>query len=365
MSYLTRINLDRTFFSEKEKLIAESGHLKAFIYLYDSGVHGLRIENALGYIETLPYQGQQIWRCNLLGRELSMDSMFDKPVKTSNYLENYGGFLLHCGATAMGVPSESDDHPLHGELPNARYEEAYLTVGEDKNGKFMALGGRYHHREAFNSNYIARPQITIYESSSILDVSMVIENLKGTDVELMYMAHINFKPVDHSELVYSTDYDPEHVMVYDNIPSHMKAGSDMNELVDYMEQLKTKPDLHHKVDPKLPYDPEIVFFIKYKEDEHGDAHSMQVHPDGYADYVSHKPSQLKYGVRWICRTKDEDAMGLVLPATSGSRGYTREKALANVEILPAKQSVEFNMRLGILDPKQALAMREKIEAIKA
>ena len=36
-------------------------------------------------------------------------------------------------------------------------------------------------------------------------------------------------------------------------------------------------------------------------------------PTAYADYVSHKPSQLKYGVRWICRTKDEDAMGLVLP----------------------------------------------------
>ena len=53
----------------------------------------------------------------------------------------------------------------------------------------------------------------------------------------------------------------------------------MNELVDYMEQLKTKPDLHHKVDRSC-LTIEIVFFIKYKEDEHGDAHSMQVHPDG-------------------------------------------------------------------------------------
>ena len=54
---------------------------------------------------------------------------------------------------------------------------------------------------------------------------------------------------------------------------------------------------------------------------------MQLHPDGYASYVSHRPSELKYGVRWIARTKDEDAMGLVLPAKQQVTGVIlkREK----------------------------------------
>ena len=59
------------------------------------------------------------------GRQLTMRSMFDQPQATRNYLETYGGFLIHCGFTAMGVPTKEDSHPLHGELPNAPYRQAY------------------------------------------------------------------------------------------------------------------------------------------------------------------------------------------------------------------------------------------------
>ena len=72
-----------------------------------------------------------------------------------------------------------------------------------------------------------------------------------------------------------------------------------------------------------------------------------------------------YGVSWICRTKDEDALGLVLPATAGHRGYSTEKKLGNIEILPAGERVQFTVQLGILNPSQAEDIREKIESIKA
>ncbi len=50
--------------------------------------------------------------------------------------------------------------------------------------------------------------------------------------------------------------------------------------------------------------------IQSMTDADGDAHSMQIHPDGYADYVSHRPEELEHGLRWISRTEDEDALGL-------------------------------------------------------
>ena len=58
------INLDRNYFTPKEKVFAQNGDLRASLFLYDSGVHGIKIENKLGYITVLPYQGQQIWDCN-------------------------------------------------------------------------------------------------------------------------------------------------------------------------------------------------------------------------------------------------------------------------------------------------------------
>lgn len=364
MSTIT-VNLDKSFFSEREKLIVQNGNLKAFAYLFETGVHALRIENNLGYIVTLPYQGQQIWDCSFLGKNLTMKSMFDEPIPNVSFGETYGAFLLHCGATAMGNPSEKDSHPQHGELPNAGYQKAWLQIGEDEKGKYIALSGSFHHVVGFECNHIAEPKIKMYEDSSLLDVSITIENLKNTDMDLMYLMHINFLPVNDSEIIYTADYTPEKVKIFDEFPDSMQSDPKYAELIAHANELKKNPKLHHKIDPSQAYDPELVFIIEYNEDENGDAHTMQLHPDGYADYVSHRPSQLKYGVRWIARTKDEDAIGIVLPATAGHRGYIAEKDLGNVEVLPAGEKVEFNVLLGLLTPEESLKMKAKIEALNA
>ena len=115
----------------------------------------LRLQNELGELVLLPFQGQQIWSAAFGGRNLTMKSMFDQPRPTRNYLETYGGFLLHCGVTAMGVPAGGDTHPLHGELPNAPYQKAWLVAGEDERA-LPGLGGEYQHTVAFNINYRRR-----------------------------------------------------------------------------------------------------------------------------------------------------------------------------------------------------------------
>ena len=115
----TIIHLTPDMFHDRERLLVEHGPLTAAAFCYDSGVAALRLRNELGELVMLPFQGQQIWSAAFGGRELTMKSMFSRPNATRNYLETYGGFLVHCGALAMGVPSGPDTHPLHGELPNA------------------------------------------------------------------------------------------------------------------------------------------------------------------------------------------------------------------------------------------------------
>jgi hypothetical protein len=137
MDWSVSINLEKSFFSENEKVFVTNEGICASTFLFETGVHGLRITNNFGSMVLLPYQGQQIWNCNFHGRDLAMKSMFTEPVATSEFLKTYGGFLLHCGATAMGVPSEKDKHPQHGELPNAQYQKAYLEVGHDEKGHYI------------------------------------------------------------------------------------------------------------------------------------------------------------------------------------------------------------------------------------
>jgi hypothetical protein len=137
----TIIHLTPENFSEKEITLVENSPLSASTFRFDSGVSGIRLRNELGSLVLLPFQGQQIWSAEFHGRNLTMKSMFSQPRPTRQYLDTYGGFLLHCGATAMGVPTKDDSHPLHGELPNAPFQHAYLAVGEDERGLYLGAGG--------------------------------------------------------------------------------------------------------------------------------------------------------------------------------------------------------------------------------
>ena len=210
---LITVHLHRHYFGELERPLLEHGPLSASTFLFDTGVHALRLKSDRVDLLMLPFQGQQIWRAVVDGRNLTMGSMFDEPQPTVDYLRTYGGFLIHCGVTAMGVPGEGDAHPLHGELPNAPFGKAHVVIGEDERGAYIGLGGEYQHTVAFSHNYAARPLVKVYEDFARFTMELNVHNLKRTEMELMYLAHINFRPVDNGRLVYSAPADPEHVRV--------------------------------------------------------------------------------------------------------------------------------------------------------
>lgn len=358
----TYFHLTESMFSEREQLLLEADTLEAYAFRFESGVAALRLRNELGELVLLPFQGQQIWSASFRGRNITMRSMFDQPRATRNYLETYGGFLLHCGFTAMGVPAAGDTHPLHGELPNAPYQRAFLVVGKDERGSYIGLGGVYQHTVAFSFNYQAEPLVKVYAGSSLFTIDLDVTNLKRTPMEYMYMAHANFRPVDNGRLVYSAHCTPATARVRTSIPSHVRPGPDF---AAFLKELSEHPEKHNVLKPGLAFDPEVVFFIDYLADGDGWAHTMQVHPDGSADYIAHRPAELDKGVRWICRTPDQDALGMVLPSTAEPEGYTAEKAKGNIKSLGAGETYHCSMIAGVLTVDEARAMENKIETIIA
>ena len=205
---------------------------------------------------------------------------------------NMGAFLFHCGMTAMGSPGPEDKHVLHGELVNAPFKEVYLDAGKDEHGNFVGIGGTYEHAAAFGAHYQAQPYVRLYEDETLMHVSMRLKNLNRTPMEYMYLAHINFLPVDHGRFVYSADPAKGNVRVRENLPPSMQPSP---QLVQYVKELVVHPEKHHVLDPNLPYDPEIVFLIDYQADEEGWAHAMHIHPDGTADYCEPQAGATGYG----------------------------------------------------------------------
>lgn len=355
-----KVALYPSFFSEKKRPFLESGDLKASLFAYDSGVAAVQIENGVSDLVMLPFQGQQIWSAVFGGRDVTMRSMFDQPRDTSDYLQTYGGFLLHCGFTAMGVPTTQDDHPLHGELPNATFQKAWLVLGEDERGPYIGLGGQYQHTIAFAHNYIAVPTVKLYAGAKEVHVSLCCRNCKNSPMEYMYLAHANYRPVDGGRIVYSANVSPQSVRVRRSIPSHVTPEPGY---LDFLNRLGENPEEHHVLDANLLFDPELVFSIDYEADDEGWAHTLQVHPDGKADYVRHRPDQLPIGVRWISRTPDQDALGLVLPSTAEPEGKTAELAKGNVRELEGGGTWRCDYILGTLDAREAGLVEEKIANI--
>ena len=353
----TRIDLRPQLFGERERTLVEHGSLSASIFLFDSGVCGVRLKNERGQLVLLPFQGQQIWSAEFGGRNLTMKSMFAEPRPTRELLANFGAFLVHCGATAMGNPSREDTHPPHGELPNAPYQRAFLVAGQDDRGPYLGLGGHYQHTLAFNYNYLATPLVKLHAAAARLDLGMTIANLKNSAMDLMYLAHINFKPADDGRLVYSAPCTAQHVRVRTSIPAHIRPRPDY---LEFIETLRQQPEKADRFAPGLAFDPEIVFYLDYLADEEGWAHTMQVHPDGSADYVRHRPAQLDKSIRWMCRTADQDALGIE-PGTAEGEGYVTEKAKGSVKVLPPHGEFHCDVEIGALTPAEAQQVEEKIK----
>ena len=356
-----RIALSKHMFEGKERILAQSGKLTASLFVYETGVRAVRLANEHGYIVVLPYKGQQVWDAFFDGRFLNMETMYQEPRNVAHFLDTYGCFVMHCGALRMGCPGPEDDHPLHGDLPYADYGEAVLELGRDAEGRTMGITGLFDYNRAFGEKYHARPMAKLHESSTLVDISMEIENYSHYPMDLMYMCHVNFRPVEGGRIVQSVGWDKERMKVRTVIPEHVEASPGF---VDFLAQLEENPDLTQTIRAEDEYDPEIAFFIESpRVDADGWSHFMQVHPDGSADYIRYKPSELDHNTRWISRTRDQAGLGLALPATCDPEGYTAERRKGNIKTVPGKGSVSFSVVAGCLNRKEAMNMEETINQL--
>lgn len=352
-----RITLDKSWFTAKETVLVECGEFTASAFRYSTGIEAVRLKNSRGELVMLPYQGQQVWNAVFDGRSPRMLNMFDEPYPADVIVDTYGAFMYHCGALRMGNPGPEDDHPLHGELTCAKYHDAALLVGEDAEGAYIGLTGTRHYKKGFGDYYDAVPTVLLRAGKAVFDISMKITNVGNYPMDLMYMAHINFRIGDDARILQTGGWSPEDMILRTSIPSHVKPTP---EFLAFMDKLKADPSATKVIRKDDVYDPEIVFFLRnIRAGADGRARVMQVHTDGTADVVSYDPKVLDKHVRWILKNKNQNVIG-ILPATAEPEGYTAEKKKGNVRSLGAGETATMTMRAGVLSAREAAAEEKLI-----
>ena len=356
-----KIQLREQMFSDKEQLFLDDGELKAYLFRYDSGVCGVKLENSKGYIVVLPYQGQMVWDAVFCGRSLKMKNACRIPKFRKEFRDTYGCYVMHCGLLRMGCPSEKDTHPHHGELPYVTYDEAAIVSGEDEKGRYLAVTGLYEYYKVFADHYAARPMTKLYAGSSLIDIRLEVENMGSAPMDLMYQCHINNAAEAGAKIYQTLPWDEEHMSARLSIPQYSEVNPKFLELLDRVREDVSVTRVIGKDDV---YDPEIVTFLRSPvKDENGFVHYLYQHPDGSADYTTYDANVLNCAVRWIVYHRDWQAMGMVLPGTAEPEGYLAEKEKGNVRSLPGGETFVSEITAGYLPPEEAEQKKELIQRI--
>ena len=340
-----RIALSERLFTDTPTRLLDSADFMVQVWRYPSGVAALSMENSRGRLIVLPYQGQIIWSAAFDGCDLGMRNPFVQPHPTAEILGTYGCFMFHSGLLRNGCPGPKDTHALHGEMPCARMNRAWLQTGSDEQGKYLSIFGEHEYVQGFGDHYRASPSVTLRPNSGLFDIAMSVRNLAGKPMDLMYMAHMNYAYIPEGR--FSEPLGLGALRVRESVPAHVRPTPAWTHFLNELVEDPSKLDVLNA--PEM-YDPEIVCFIDAPaQDSEGNAHFLLEHPNGAAFYTRYPPAQFTHAARWILHNADQQVGAFVLPSTCEPEGYEAERAKGNLRVLAPGEQADFALTTGYLN----------------
>lgn len=331
------------------RTVLDAGGLSAEAWTTRRGVAVLRLSNAAGAVEVLPFLGAMVWDARFGGRSLRMRGKFAEPRPAAGILGTYGCLLFHAGLLRNGCPGPEDTHALHGEAPCAPMDEAWLELAGDA----LRLVCRREHAEGFGPRYLATATVTLRAGDTLFGVEMAVRNLAGRPMDLMYMAHANFDFLPGARIVQPAPW--AQVQVRTAVPGHVTPAPDY---LDRLRVLADAPERLAVLDPAL-CDPEQVFYIRgpLSADAAGWARSALRAPEGDGFVLEHRPADFPHLVRWLLHDADERVAAFALPSTCEPEGHAAERRKGHVQQVAPGEERRFPVRLGWLDAQamQAIA----------
>ena len=343
----SKFELYKEYFIEKERELLSFQDITVIAFRYASGIEAIRLENNRGHIVILPFYGQMIWEAVFDGVDLTMENMFSEPKYANNIAGTYGCFAFHSGILNNGCPSPKDTHELHGEMPCAKMDRAYIEFNTENDGKaWLKLISEYEYVMGFGSHYLATPSVTITQNSGLVDIAMQVKNLSTQPMNLMYMCHVNFAFCENATIIQPIPFTPENTVVRTQVPGHVNATK---EYLDFIEQLRIDPSVHEKLDQPQKYNPEQVFYLKGLI---GEVSHLLKRREEDSFCISYSTQKFDHTARWILYNSDQKVAAFALPSTCDPEGFLTEKEKGNVKILKGGEITDFVVRLGYLNKSE-------------
>lgn len=339
----TRVHLRRNHFEWAEAGLLSSGPLTVTGFRYGADVPALRVRTDRIEAVVLPFRGQQVWRFAVDGEELTMRSTFEAPTaNTTDFGQSYGAFLLHCGLTGMGHPGPTDTHALHGELPNAPFQEAWLEVDSDQRGPVLRVVGTYEHRATHAYHYRFTSTLEFRPGERTVALTVDATNLRASTMPYMYLCHINWALWPDATLVQPVPEDADHFTVFPDPNEDAETAA-------YTRAIIADPGLSNHVPAGIHLVPEYCAWLRPVAGPDGWAHFRMDRPGGPSAWVGFEVAHLPSVIRWLSNTGDEQAAGFALPATGHHRGRAISERDHLVRAIEPGRTVTMRLGFGLVD----------------
>lgn len=334
-----KINLCRELFTLTPRHILKSDHFEVTAFCYPSGVEALSICNSRGNLIVLPWMGQMIWSAVFDGYNLTMESMFTQPKPASQVIATYGCFAFHSGLLANGCPGPQDTHQLHGEIPCAIMDDAWLEL----TGDALTIFGSYEYVMGFGHHYLAVPSVTMHKASSLFDIQMSVTNLASTPMPLQYMCHINYAYIPGA--IFEQNIPDDAWELRESIPAHITPTPSW---MEFNQMILSGEKAFNILNNPEHYDPEIVFFADRINQYTDSPEFTMTTPDGIVFMTKFNSAEMNYAARWVLYNSDQKVGSFVLPATCRPEGFIAAKNNGSLLYLKPQDTKKFKVTTGIL-----------------
>ncbi|WP_285766979.1 aldose 1-epimerase family protein [Peribacillus sp. SI8-4] len=331
------IGLRRDYFKETPTEFYANEEFRVILFRYPSGIEAVEITNSRGRMVVLPYMGQMIWDLEFDGVDLKMKSMFNQPKKADNVIDTYGCFAFHSGLISNGCPGPDDTHDMHGEMPCAEMDSAWLEITDTS----MKICGRTEYIKGFGHHYLATPSVEMFEASGSVQMTMAVKNLSGNEMPLQYMCHTNYAYMEKA--VMKQNIPNSAFKLRDSIPNHVKPTE---KWLNYNRQLRNGEESLWALNNPEMYEPEIVFFAD-ELNLHQEVAEFEISsPDGTTFFTSFSTAELNYATRWLLHNANQHVASFVLPATCRPEGFSAAEKAGTLQMLRAGEERTFTITTG-------------------
>ena len=336
----SKIMLERRFFTEKRTVIFSNEEFKVTLFKYPSQIEAIEVINSRGKIVVLPFMGQMIWDLEFDGIDLKMKNMFSQPKPATCVVDTYGCFAFHSGLIANGCPSPEDTHTLHGEMPCANMDLAWLEIDE----KSVAIAGSVEYVQGFGHHYLANPSVGLGKGETQIEIRMSVENLASVPMPLQYMCHMNYAYVDHG--VISSNLPDTAFKLRETIPAHVKPTPKWLEFNEEIKAMQRENKTLTKLDRPDMYDPEIVFMADHIDQYKENASFEICSEKGYSFVTEFSTKEFSNATRWLLYNGDQQVAAFVLPATCRPEGFLAAQKAGTLIMLQPGEKRNFKVKTG-------------------